>query len=154
MVSPVFEVQSGFEAWRLNMTKRTVAKDKSFTLRYNPRFDQERDEWVLQIPAGAVIRKSADCYEVRIPVYAGRALAVGGNILRPLRRKYRDWLLNEQRGLCAICGKPAEPDNPWNLDHQPPLAAPGSKFIDYEKVTQNRVIHRNCDPDQTSKRHG
>jgi hypothetical protein len=135
------------------MTKRTAAKDKSFTLRYNLRFDQERDEWVLQIPAGAVIRKSADCYEVRLPVYAGRALAVGGNILRPLRKKYRDWLLNEQHGLCAICGKPAEPYNPWNLDHQPPLATPGSKFIDYEKVTQNRVIHQNCDPDQISKRH-
>jgi len=85
-----FKVQSDFEAWRLQMTKRTAAKDKSFTLRYNPRFDQERDEWILQIPAGAVIRKSADCYEVRLPVYASRALAVGGNILRPLRKKYRD----------------------------------------------------------------
>ena len=153
MASLEFKVQSGSEAWRLKVTKGTVAKDKSFTLRYNPRFDQERDEWILQIPAGAVIRKSADCYEVRLPVYASRALAVGGNILRPLRKKYRDWLLNEQCGLCAICGKPAEPDNPWNLDHQPALAEPGSKFIDYERVTQNRVIHRNCDPDQTSKKH-
>ena len=133
------------------MAKRRVAKDKSFAFRYSPRFDQERDEWVLQVSTRAVIRRSADCYEVRLPVYAARALAVGGNILRPLRKKYRDWLLNEQRGLCAICGKPAEPDNPWNLDHQPPLAAPGSKFIDYRKVTQNRVIHRNCDPDQTSR---
>ena len=136
------------------MTKRTAAKDKSFTLRYNLRFDQERDEWVLQIPARAVTRKSADCYEVRLPVYAARTLAVGGNILRPLRQKYRDWLLKEQRGLCAICGKPAEPNNPWNLDHQPPLTAPGCKFIDYKKVTRNRVIHRNCDPAQTSKKPG
>jgi hypothetical protein len=135
------------------MTKGTAAKDKSFTLRYSPRFDQQRDEWILQVPAGAVMRKSGDCYEVRLPVYVGRALAIGGNILRPLRKRYRDWLLNEQRGLCAICGKPAEPDNPWNLDHQPPLATPGSKFIDYKKVTQNRVIHRNCDPDQTSRKH-
>ncbi|NWF78189.1 MAG: hypothetical protein HXY36_06405 [Chloroflexi bacterium] len=135
------------------MTKRTATKNKSFMLRYRPRFDQERDEWILQIPAGAVIRKSADFYEVRLPVYASRALAIGGNILRPLRKKYRDWLLTEQHGLCAICSKPAEPSNPWNLDHQPALAESGSKFIDYEKVTQNRVIHRNCDPSQTSKRH-
>lgn len=135
------------------MAKRRAARNESFASRYNPRFDQERDEWVLQIPAGAVTRKSADCYEIRLPVYAARTLAVGGNILRPLRKNYRDWLLNEQRGLCAICGKPSEPANPWNLDHQPPLATPGSKFIDYEKVTQNRVIHRNCDPDQTSRKH-
>jgi hypothetical protein len=135
------------------MTKGMTPKNKSFILRYNPRFDQERDEWILRIPAGAVICESADFYEVRLPVYASRALAIGGNILRPLRRKYRGWLLNEQRGLCAICGKGAEPDNPWNLDHQPALADPGSKFIDYEKVTQNRVIHRNCDPAQTSKKH-
>jgi hypothetical protein len=136
------------------MAKGRAAKDLSFAARYNPRFDQERDEWVLQIPAGAVTRTSANCYEVRLPVYAGRTLAVGGNILRPVRKKYRDWLLSEQRGLCAICGKPAEPDNPWNLDHQPPLATPGSKFIDYRRVTHNRVIHRNCDPDQTSKKPG
>ena len=135
------------------MTKGTAAKDKSFASRYNPRFDQERDEWVLQIPAGAVTRKSADRYEVRLPIYAARTLAVGGNILRPLRKNYRDWLLNEQHGLCAICGKSAEPDNPWNLDHQPPLATPGSNFIDYARMTQNRVIHRNCDPDQTSRKH-
>jgi hypothetical protein len=136
------------------MTKGTAAKNKSFMLRYNPRFDQERDEWILQIPAGEVIRKSVDFYEVRLPVYASRALAIGGNILRPMRKKYRDWLLNEQRGSCAICGKGAETDNPWNLDHQPALADLGSKFIDYEKVTRNRVIHRNCDPAQTSKKHG
>ena len=135
------------------MTKGKASQDKSFMSRYNPRFNQKRDEWILQIPASAVIRKSADRYEVRLPVYASRALAVGGNILRPQRKKYRDWLLNEQRGLCAICGKPAAPGNPWNLDHQPALAESGSKFIDYEKVTQNRVIHQNCDPAQTPKTH-
>lgn len=146
-------VQSGSKAWRLKMARRKAAKEESFSLTYRLRFDQDRDEWILQIPANAVMRKSADCYEVRLPVYASRALAVGGNILRPLRKKYRDWLLNEQSGRCAICGKPAEPDNPWNLDHQPSLAASGSKFIDYERATQNRVIHRDCDPAQTSKSH-
>lgn len=135
------------------MTNGTTPKDKSFTSRCNPQFDEKRDEWILQVPAGAVTRKSAGYYEVRLPVYASRALAVGGNILRPLRKKYRDWLLNEQRGLCAVCGKPAEPGNPWNLDHQPPLAESGSKFIDYEKATQNRVIHQNCDEAQTPRKH-
>jgi hypothetical protein len=134
------------------MTKKTMAKSDSFTSRYKPMFDHKQDEWVLQVPSDAVIRKSKDFYEVRLPLYAGRALAIGGNILRKPRKEYRDWLLEQQGGICAICGKGAEPDNPWNLDHQPALAEPGSKFIDYERVTQNRVIHRQCDPAQRSKK--
>lgn len=114
-------------------------------------FDQKQDEWVLQVPSNDIIRRSKDSYEVRLPVYASRALAIGGNILRNLRKEYRSWLLEQQGGVCAICGKGAEPGNPWNLDHQPPLAATGSKFIDYEKVTQNRVIHHQCDAAQRPK---
>jgi len=67
------------------MTKSTMANSESFTSRYKPMFDQERDEWVLQVPSSAVTRKSKDFYEVRLPVYASRALAIGGNILRNLR---------------------------------------------------------------------
>ena len=134
------------------MTKRTMAKSGSFTSRYKPTFDQEQDEWVLQVPSSAVTRKSDDFYEVRLPVYAGRALAIGGNILRNLRKDYRDWLLSQQGGICDVCRLGAKPDNPWNLDHQPTLAEPGSKFIDYARVTQNRVIHHRCDPAQRSKK--
>lgn len=130
----------------------SMAKNESFTSRYKPTFDQERDEWVLQVPSTAVIRKSDDFYEVRLPVYASRTLAIGGNILRNLRKQYREWLLGQQGGLCAVCSKGAEPGNPWNLDHQPPLAEPSSKFIDYTRVTQNRVIHHRCDPAQQSKK--
>jgi hypothetical protein len=134
------------------MTKKTLAKSESFTSKYKPIFDQKQDEWVLQVPSNDIKRKSKDSYEVRLPVYASRALATGGNILRKPRKEYREWLLEQQRGVCAICGKGAEPGNPWNLDHQPPLAAIGSRFIDYERVTQNRVIHNQCDPAQKSKK--
>jgi len=81
------------------MTKRTMAKSESFTSRYKPTFDQKQDEWVLQVPSSAVIRKSKDFYEVRLPIYAGRALAIGGNILRNLRKEYRAWLLEQQNLL-------------------------------------------------------
>ena len=125
-----------------------MAKNESFTSKYKPTFDKERDEWVIQVPSDAVARKLGGFYEIRLPVYASRALAIGGNILRNLRKEYRDWLLSEQGGVCAVCGEGAKPDNPWNLDHQPALAEPGSKFIDYARVTQNRVIHRQCDSAQ------
>jgi hypothetical protein len=134
------------------MTKRTMEKSGSFTSRYNPTFDQEQDEWILQVPSNAVKRISNDFYEVRLPVYASRALAFGGNILRNLRKEYRDWLLDQQGGICAVCGEGAKIGDPWNLDHQPALAEPGSRFIDYARVTQNRVIHHHCDSAQTSKK--
>ena len=120
----------------------------SFASRYTPRFDHERDEWVLKVPSMDVIRTSEDFYEVRLPIYAGTVLAPGGNILRPLRRKYRDWLLKQQGGLCAVCGQGSDPNSDWNLDHQPQLNAPGAKSIDYKMTTQNRVIHRKCDAAQ------
>lgn len=124
---------------------------ESFTAKYKPTFDQERDEWVLRVPSSSVMLKRDGSYEVRLPIYAGRALAVGGNILRPIRKVYRDWLLAEQGGLCPECHKGAKPDDDWNLDHQPPMASPESKFIDYAKATSNRVIHRGCDPAQQSR---
>ena len=128
-----------------------MTNGKSFMSRYKPTLDQTRDELVLQVPTTAVIRKSDEFYEVRLPVYAGRALAIGGNILRKPRKEYRDWLLSQQGKVCTLCGGGYEPDNPWNLDHQPPLSERGSKFIDYERTTQNRVIHRKCDSAQNRK---
>jgi hypothetical protein len=129
-----------------------MANRESFTSKYKPQFDQQHDEWILQVPSNAVTRRSDDCYEVRLPVYASRALAIDGNILRNPRKEYRDWLLAQQGSVCALCGKGDEPGNPWNLDHQPPLAEPGSRFVDYGRVTQNRVIHRECDSAQRPKR--
>jgi hypothetical protein len=130
-----------------------MIKSESFTSRYKPKFDPERDEWILQVPCSDVKLKSDNFYEVRLPVYASRALAIGGNILRKQRRAYREWLLDQQGQVCAICGKGTERGNPWNLDHQPPLADTGSKFIDYARLTRNRVIHQKCDPAQKSKKH-
>lgn len=135
------------------MTAKPAPASESFTTRYKPSFNEKRDEWVLRVPSGAVTRISNRFYEVRLPLYASRALAIGGNILRLRREKYRDWLLEKQGGICKKCLKGPKPNNPWNLDHQPPLSKPGSKFIDYERVTQNRVIHSKCDPAQTPKGH-
>ena len=135
------------------MSKRRLLKSESFVSKYKPRFDQEQDEWVLQVPANSVRQNSDNSYEIRLPLYASRALAIGGNILRNPRKEYRDWLLNQQGGICDKCHEGAKLDNPWNLDHRPPLAEPGSKFIDYARITQNRVIHHKCDPDQMPKKH-
>lgn len=41
--------------------------------KYKPTFDQENNEWVLQIPKSAVTEKTANYYEVHLPVYASRA---------------------------------------------------------------------------------
>lgn len=128
-----------------------MAKIESFAARYRPTFDPDQDEWVLRVPGDTVTQKPDGSYEVRLPLYAGRALAMGGNILRPIRKKYRDWLLEQQGGLCAAYGEGPSASDLWNLDHQPPMASSGSKFIDYVRVTQNRVIHQSCDPAQKRK---
>lgn len=128
-----------------------MGRNESFTSKYKLKFDKDRDEWVLIVPGIAVKVISGGSYEVHLPVYASRAMAIGGNILRNIRKEYREWLLNKQGGVCAVCGRGAELGNPWNLDHQPPLSKPGSRFIDYERQTQNRVIHQKCDQAQISK---
>jgi hypothetical protein len=128
-----------------------MIKPSSFNSQYKPEF--KNNEWILQMPSNAVIQKSLNLYEVHLPVYVSRILAVGGNILRPLRKEYREWLLNQQRGVCAICGEGSKQGKEWewNLDHQPPLSDPNSKFIDYERTTNNRVIHHKCDSAQNKK---
>jgi len=129
-----------------------VARPESFTAKYKPSFDQGGDEWILQVPQDAVRVNTDGSFEVRLPLYASRALALGGNMLRPIRKQYRDWLLTQQQGLCDICGSGARQGDPWNLDHQPTMASLGSKFIDYDRTTKNRVIHQHCDPAQQSRR--
>ncbi len=121
---------------------------------YQPQFDQKTDEWILHVPSGKVCKKEDGYYEVRLPLYLTRTyLSIGGAILRPMRRQYRDRLLDQQKGKCAECGLGSDPTKGyWTLDHQPPLRQPGSKFIDYERATENRVIHQTCDKAQTRKR--
>jgi 5-methylcytosine-specific restriction endonuclease McrA len=123
-------------------------------VKYQPNFDDRTDEWVVSIPSNKVRRLGNGSYKVRLPLYLTRTyLSIGGAILRPLRRRYRDWLLAEQGEKCAECGLGARADKGyWTLDHVPPLSQPGSKFIDYDKSTGNRVIHQNCDKAQTRKR--
>ncbi len=124
----------------------------SFNSIYKPEY--KNDKWILQVPSKDVIQNSDGNYEVCLPVYAARALAVGGNKLRLLRKDYRDWLLRQQGGVCAICGEGYKPGKEWewNLDHQPPLAdLTNSRFIDYDKFTKNRVIHHKCDTAQNKK---
>jgi len=123
---------------------------------YKPRFDQKTDEWILRVPSSQVSKKVDGNYEVRLPLYLARTyLSIGGAILRPIRRKYRDWLLTQQNGKCAECGLSSDNTKGyWILDHQPPLSQKGAKFIDYERTTGNRVIHQSCDKAQTRKKKG
>jgi hypothetical protein len=125
--------------------------DVSFNSSYNPEFKD--NEWIITVPNNRVLQMESGYCEVHLPIYTSRALAIGGNILRPLRKKYRNWLLNEQGNICPVCGEGYKPGKEWewNLDHQPPLADPNCRFIDYEKVTRNRVIHHKCDNAQNKK---
>jgi len=122
-------------------------------VKYQPHFDDKTDEWIVRIPSKKVRRVENGSYEMRLPLYLTRTyLSIGGAILRPLRKRYRDWLLAEQEEKCAECGLGASSDKGcWTLDHEPPLSQPGSKFIDYDRSTGNRVIHQSCDKAQTRK---
>ena len=120
---------------------------------YQPTFDPSTDEWVLRVPKSSIKALDDAHSEIRLPLYLTRTyLSLGGAILRPLQRQYRQWLLDRQDNRCAICGDGDEPGlGEWTLDHQPPLSQPGSSYIDYEGVTQNRVIHTICDASQNSR---
>jgi hypothetical protein len=102
---------------------------------FNPRFDESTDEWVLKIPVDA--RE-----EVRIPLILAKELAPGGGFLRNKRQRYREWLLEKQGGKCAVCGYVI--DRNAELDHRPPTGQRGARFIDYERKTSNRVVHKAC----------
>jgi hypothetical protein len=123
-------------------------------VKYQPRFDDKTDEWIVRIPSKKVRMVENGSYEVRLPFYLTRTyLSIGGAILRPLRKRYRDWLLAKQGKKCAECGLGASSDKGhWTLDHEPPLSQSGSKFIDYDGSTGNRVIHQSCDKAQTRRR--
>jgi hypothetical protein len=88
---------------------------------------------------------------VRLPAYAIYVLQPGGNILRPKTQKHRDFLLEKQNDVCAVCGKGKREGDYFCLDYQPPMADPNSRVIDYEGKTSNRVIHNSCDADQNKK---
>ena len=120
---------------------------------YNPEFDENNDEWILQVPANKVSIQNNGNYEIRLPIYLTRTfLSIGGSILRPKRRAYRSWLLKQQGGKCAICGIGDDPEKgEWTLDHQPQLNEEGSLFIDYNRTTNNRVIHKACDKSQNRR---
>lgn len=120
---------------------------------YQPKFDQKTDEWILLVPKANVRKRKDGRWEVRLPLYLTRTyLSIGGAVLRPIRKRYREWLLTQQRGRCSECGEGADTRlGYWVLDHDPPLSKPGAKFIDYDKKTKNRVIHHACDKSQTRK---
>ena len=97
---------------------------------FQPRFDENTDEWVLRVSDKHVRTLGEGYSEIRLPLYLTRTyLAPGGAVLRPLMNKYRDWLREQQGGVCAVCGS-GDSNGPWTLDHQPPVSGPGSKYID------------------------
>src|SRR3972149_3927414 len=104
-----------------------------------PRFDASTNDWVIQV-AQQIVQPEGGEYKVRLPLVLVKELAPGGNFIREDRYKYRSWLLEKQNYRCAVCGGGEDPEKGgWTLDHQPPLGMPGSKFLDYERNTQNRV---------------
>ena len=120
---------------------------------FDPQFDKDKDQWVLQVSGDRVRLKEDGSYEITLPLYLTRTyLGPGGAILRPIRQRYRDWLLAKQNGKCGVCGEETpEKLGRWTLDHQPPMNQPGAKFIDYQQETDNRVIHQGCDKAQLPK---
>lgn len=124
---------------------------ESFISKYKVSFDEKQNCWKLKIPPEDVERTDDGSYLIRLPAYASYVLQPGGNIMRPLTRKYRDFLLEKQNGVCAVCGEGYRKDDYFCLDHQPPMADHNSKAIDYEGKTANRVIHKSCDPAQNKK---
>ena len=111
---------------------------------FRPYFDGSTNEWVLQVP-GDQVRSIDGSYEIRLPLVLAKETAPGGAFIRNERKKYRAWLLQQQKNQCAVCQSgPDENKGGWVLDHQPPLGEPGSKFIDYEVVSHNKVVHRQC----------
>ena len=121
--------------------------------KYKPVFGSSTDEWVLQIPKHEMRTKDDAHFEIRLPFYLTRTyFGPGGAILRPKQKRYREWLLSSQGGKCKICGGDADESlGRWILDHQPPMNQTGSRYIDCERTTENRVIHQRCDDAQTSK---
>jgi len=124
---------------------------ESFVSKYKVSFDEKQNNWMLRIPQEDVAQIADGCYCVRLPAYASYVLQPGGNILRPLTRKYKVFLLKKQGEVCAVCGQGRRDGDDFCLDHQPPMADPDSKLIDYAGKTANRVIHRSCDPAQNKK---
>ena len=111
---------------------------------FNPRFDRDTNEWHIQVPKEKVASAGTG-FEARLPLILVKELAPGGNFIRKDRRRYREWLLRKQGGLCSVCGNgPDATKGRWNLGHRPPMGEPDSIFIDYEHVTENRVVHEQC----------
>jgi len=124
---------------------------ESFVSKYKVSFDEKQNCWMLRIPQEDVTQVTDGSYYVRLPAYASYVLQPGGNILRPLTQKYKAFLLKKQGEVCAVCGQGRRDRDDFCLDHQPPMANPKSKLIDYDGKTSNRVIHRSCDPAQNKK---
>ena len=99
---------------------------------------------------GAAYYDDAPCID------CGLCLAKTREEMVEASKRIRDYMRShaEKKGTSrkiAICGKGGIPGEDWNLDHQPPLSQPDCKFIDYERITRNRVVHHKCDAAQNKK---
>jgi len=57
--------------------------------------------------------------------------------------RYKKFLFIEQDGKCASCGA----ENPYGkliLHHEPKLGAENARYIDFKRLTNNRLLCREC----------
>jgi len=59
---------------------------------------------------------------------------------------YKRFLLMEQDFRCADCGKDLEslPAKEYRLHHEPPLGQKGARYIDFNRLTRNRILCKDC----------
>jgi len=67
-----------------------LERSDSFNSRYKPTFDVNLNQWVIRVPAEGMKPMPDGSYEVTLPAYLSRAMSIGGNILRPMRKEYRN----------------------------------------------------------------
>lgn len=57
--------------------------------------------------------------------------------------RYKKFLLMEQDFRCADCGRDLRGKN-YFLHHDPPKGRKGARYIDFKRLTRNRMLCKDC----------